>query len=161
VSGLAGDTLFDDFYLDGSTFHGPRRIETLTASADTAQKDFTASSGADNYAMVDEALGDGDTSYVLSAAVLDKDLYDLADLSEDPAAIDAVQLCVTARETDAGQYNLKSLLKSGATTYDGAAGSLTTSYIDVLEIWQTDPNGSAAWTKDAIDALQAGQEVTA
>lgn len=160
VNGASGDVAFDDSYFDDAEVHGPRRVETLRPTADTAQKDFTASTGSDNYAMVDETTGDGDTTYVESDTVGHKDLYAMADLSETPTTIDCVQVNITVRETTAGQYNARPIMDSGGTTYNGSIGGLGTTYADFMHRWAVNPNGSAAWSKSAVDALKAGPEVT-
>ena len=158
----AGGQKYDDFYLTNtSTRLGESRIETLSPSADTATKNWGRSAGADNFALVDEKPSDGDTTYVTATAVATSDLYDMADLSETPLAIYAVQSSIIGRKDDAATRAVRCNLKSGATTANGTDLGLTTSYVQRVTIYETDPATGAAWTASGVNALQAGPEVTA
>ena len=124
--------------------------------------DFTPSAGSVHYSLVAEAPDDdGDASYVESGTVGHKDLYGYQDLTGTPAAIMAVQLATVARKDDAGSRSLRAVLKSGATTANGATRVLGTSYALYDDRFEVDPATGAAWTKAGVDALQAGVEVVA
>ena len=143
-------------------FLGDVRVVTLRPDADTAQGDFTPSSGSAHYALVAEAPDDdGDASYVESGTVGHKDLYGYQDLTATPAAIMAVQLATVARKDDAGSRSLCAVLKSGATTANGATRVLGTTYALYDDRFEVDPAAAAAWNKAGVDALQAGVEVVA
>ena len=110
-------------------FLGDVKVVTLRPNADTAQADFTPSAGSVHYSLVAEAPDDdGDATYVESGTVGHKDLYGYQDLTGTPAAIMAVQLATVARKDDAGSRSLRAVLKSGATTANGATRVLGTSY---------------------------------
>lgn len=143
-------------------FLGDVKVVTLRPNADTAQADFTPSTGSVHYALVAEAPDDdGDATYVESGTVGHKDLYGYQDLTGTPAAIMAVQLATVARKDDAGGRSLRAVLKSGATTANGATRLLGTSYALYDDRFEVDPATGAAWTKAGVDALQAGVEVVA
>lgn len=158
----------DDVYLcdtSGSRnndFLGDVKVVTLRPNADTAQADFTPSTGSVHYSLVAEAPDDdGDASYVESGTVGHKDLYGYQDLTGTPAAILALQLATVARKDDAGSRSLRAVLKSGATTANGATRVLGTSYTLYDDRFEADPATGAAWSKAGVDALQAGAEVVA
>lgn len=152
---------FDDIYVtDAVTRLGECRVEPLRPSADTAVKNFTPNAGTENYARVNEALVDGDTTYVYSALVGAEDLYELDNLSVNPQNIFAVQTRVVARKDDVATRVIQTGLKSGATTVYGEDFFLASSYTTKVDIYEQDPNTAAPWTKTALDALQIGQKIT-
>ena len=66
-----------------------------------------------------------------------------------------------ARKDDAGSRSLRAVLKSGATTANGATRVLSTSYA-VYDAWfEVDPATGASWTKAGVDAIEAGAEAVA
>lgn len=158
----AGNRNIDDFYIvDAATRLGESRIETLRPTADTATIGFTPNSGSNNYSRVSEATLDGDSTYNSASVVGTKDLFDIANLSVTPSAVYAVQTILVARKdnTDISQVCVD--LTSGATPEQGGTKTLSTSYTFYSDLWQVDPNTSAAWTASAINALQLGYEVIA
>jgi len=157
---VSGGWQIDDLYVtDGATL-GECRIETLRPSADTAQKDWTASTGSDNYAMVDEPTFNGDTDYIKAATVGNKDEYDLGDLSFNPATIFAVQTVIAARKDDATTRGVRAYLNSSSSVANGAARDVGASYLQYADIFTTDPNTAAAWTQSGVNAAKIGIEVT-
>jgi hypothetical protein len=152
----------DDFYMTSvASKLGECRVETVRPSADTAQKDWTPNSGTANFSRVNESTVDGDTSYISSATPGQVDLYDFPDLSSAPSTIHAVQTTVIARKDDATARTIRSKVKSGATTGNGATTALGTSYTPIRDIFVNDPNTSAAWTGANFNAAQAGVEEVA
>ena len=151
----------DDLYVtDTATRLGERRVETLRPNADTAQKDFTRSAGADNFALVDDTTSNGDTDYIQGSTVGNLDRYTTAGLSTTPSAIDAVQLTAFALKTDATTRNIALHARSGSTDSDGSNYALAASYTKFDRILETDPATSAAWTITGINSLQFGPKVT-
>jgi hypothetical protein len=150
---------FDDIYVtDSDTRLGDSRVITVVPSADTADSDWAPSTGADNYAMVDEVQVNGDTDYVASATPGDLDFYALGDLGVSPDTIHAVQLMMCARKDDAATREVRLKLKSGATTVNGATRAMGSSYQYFHEIYEEDPDASDPWTETTINAAQVGVE---
>lgn len=158
---------FDDlavYSADGAApndWLGDRRVETLVPNADTAQKDFSRSTGTNNFALVDELPQNGDTDYVFSSTVGAKDLYSFGSMSSTPQSIDAVQAVMLARKTDAGTRNAQLRVKSGGTEVGGVDTPLASTYQYQTRLDLTDPNTGVAWTQAAVNAIQAGPLVTA
>lgn len=160
-TGLACLFDFDDTYTtDTSSSLGERRVETLRPAADTAQKDFARSAGADNFALVDETTTNGDTDYVQGSTVGNLDRYSIGALSSTPSAISAVQLTAFALKTDAATRNIALHCRSGATDSDGPNYALAASYGKFDRILETDPATSAAWTSTGVNSLLIGPKVT-
>lgn len=160
------DGAFDDFYLCDTTgsvnndFLGDVKVVTLYPNGAGDSTDFTPLSGS-NYQNVDEVLADGDTTYVESSTVSDKDLYTFENLGYTPESIYGVQTVAVARKDDAGSREMRVITKSGATTKSGSSVALGTAYGVVMDFMETNPDDSAAWELADINALQAGVEVTA
>jgi hypothetical protein len=157
----------DDFFAcDGTgsapqnAFLGDARIDCLFPSGDGSQSAWTPSSGTTHSTLVDETAPNDDTDYLSTATAGARDAQTLGDL---PAlgSVSIVGLVhwLSARKDDAGTRQVKSLVKSGATTVvGGTTHALSTSYLYYGEIWPLDPATSAAWTTTAVNALEAGAE---
>lgn len=157
----AGNATFylDDLYVtDTSTKLGECRIDVLRPSADTATKDWAASTGVNNYACVDDTTFDT-ADYVSAASVGNKDYYNCSDLSFNPASIFAVQVTTMAKKDDATTRTYRGNIKSSSSEGNGATRGLSTSYNVYSDIFNTDPNGSIAWTQASVNAAQVGIEV--
>lgn len=160
--GAIGVHKLDDIYWsDSSTPLGDARVDVIPPTSDTVQKDFHASSGTDNYAMVAEAPNDGDSSYVFSGSSTAKDLYGLGDLATSSSAIYGVQLNVVAKRADAGSATLTLHAKSSTTDASDAGHTLTSSYLNYQDLLLTDPATSAAWTDSGVNSLLAGFDLVA
>lgn len=154
-----GTYWYDDFYLtDTGTKLGESRVETLYPNADTAVKQWTPLTGSDNYAMVDEAQCDGDATYVYASSAA-TDNYDFGNLSDNPSAVRAVQAVTFAKKTDTATRNIYLQTVSGATTSDGTAQALLSTYTRFNRIMETDPNTSAAWVYTAVNAVKGGPKI--
>lgn len=156
---------FDDIYIltttgsNNNDFLGNSRVDAIFPNAAGDASDFTPDSGS-NYDRVDENPPDGDTSYVESSTAGHQDLYNYESVLAGTVGIKGIQINTEARETDAQNYDLKTLVKSG-TTLDADAGQSigTTSYKSLHRIVEEDPNTSAAWTAGGINNAQFGAEV--
>jgi hypothetical protein len=116
----------DDVYIThGGTRLGESRVVVLYPNADTADADWTPRTGVDHFATVDETTVNGDTDYVASGTVGDLDLYEMSDLPFTPDIIHAVQVTMCARKDDAATREVRSKVKSGAATANGAPHALT------------------------------------
>ena len=150
----------DDLYLTNTpTKLGEQRVETLYPNADTAQKQWTASTGVDNYAMVDETLMSV-TDYVSSNTIGSFDLYDFGNLTSTPSSINAVVVNALMQKDNIGTRAIAATIKSGSITLDGSNVYLNTGYNLNTRVLETDPNTSGAWTASAVNSIQAGVKVT-
>jgi hypothetical protein len=110
---------------------------------------------------VDEALPTDDTDYLSTLTSGARETHQMGNLPALPTpTIWGVQHCLNARKEDAGTCQVKSLLKSGATTQAGpTTQTLAATYAYYREIWVTDPATGLAWTPAALDAVEAGVEL--
>jgi len=161
-AGYGGSKVADFYIADGAggqDFMGEHIVETIRPSADTAQADWTPSTGIDNYALVDDDYPD-DTDYVSSVTPGDKDLYDFGSLSDIQSGIKAVQVSTLAMVSAATSQDLIPVVKSGTTEQDGATHRV--SGVDALayhDIYEQDPDTAVDWTTGGINAIQAGVKV--
>jgi hypothetical protein len=157
----------DDLYIcDGTgaapynTFLGDCRVDCLYPNADGSNSAWTPSAGTTHFNLVDDPTPTEDTDYLITTTVGARDTHALTNLPTLPGSVVyGVQHSLYARKDDAGLRQVKSVLKSGATTQVGAnLHTLATSYIYYTEMFTADPNTGAAWTIAAVDALEAGIE---
>jgi hypothetical protein len=149
----------DIYYCDTAVALGECRVDTLRPSADTADSDFTPSSGGDNFAMVDETQADGDTTYVASATATDLDFYTMGNLPVSPATIHAVQITMLARKDDATTRALRTKIRSNGDVANGATSAMSSTFQFFDDLHEQDPDSAGAWTAPAVNALDAGVEV--
>ena len=166
--GNASGNRFDDLYVcdsSGSTnndFLGDVRVDTIMPTADGSATDFTPSTGTDNYAMVDDATPDSDSTYVSSSTVNHTDLYTFADLQSLTGSIFGIQTVLWGRKDDAGVRSVAPAIKTGATTAVGDDFALAASYSYNLQVMETNPaNSDAAWTISDVNNSEFGFRVTA
>lgn len=160
---LNADISFDDFHVwdaTGSicnTWTNDTRIDHKLPTGAGNSASFTPSAGA-NYTCVDEA-NYNTTDYVESSTAGHKDSYAFGDISHAPPNIFAVLVTAVAQKDDAGARSLKGLVRSGGTDYSGSAVTLNQgSYSRVVDIRETDPATSAAWTQTNVNAAEFGFE---
>lgn len=168
----SGTTIFDDVYMCDGTggspyndFLGDIRVETLYPNGNGATSNFTGSDGnsTDNYLLVDEAGGhDGDTTYVESGTINDKDTYAYTNLTNSTGTVYAVQPILEARKTDAGSRSVKSVARLGGGTEEDAASAsaLATGYSLYSDIRTTKPGGGS-WSISDVNGSEFGIKVTA
>jgi len=140
---------------------GEGRVVLLKPTANGAIAPAQTRGGTDtgaNWSQVNE-LPMSMTQYVYASAAGTRDTYALEDIPAGIWTINAVEVLALAQNSDAGLGSLGLTLISGATTNEGAAQSLTISAAYYRQLYETDPNTSAAWTNAAVNALEAGTTV--
>lgn len=155
----AAPMYFDDVIIaDGNggvndNLLGDVRITAVLPDADTADKDYARSAGADNYALVDENPANDDADYVESAVVGDKDMYHytLGAIGD----VIGVQTCATDRKTDGGTRHIRHNLRFGVgpTELNGQLYGPATSYLINRNVYDTDIEGDTE--------VEAGPEILA
>lgn len=163
-------TYWDDIIiLDGSgsinnDLLGDCRIATLLPNADTAQEDWDLSTGSDSYDLINDTIPgihDEDSTYIEEDTVGNETRCEFENSPSDAASIKAVVLSTALRKTDAGQRTARGLINSNGTESVGATRYPSTDYQTYRDIYETNPDGGGAWSKSAVDALEAGVEVVA
>jgi hypothetical protein len=157
---------YDDMYALDTTDAAPWNARLgdvrgylLTPSGAGSLTQMTPDAGS-NYQRV--ASDDDDTSYVATSTVGNADLYAQSDLPGGFAGtIYGIAHTTRWRKDDAGVRTAAQLLKSGATTVQGADVTLVSSYANDTEFAFVDPNTTAAWTATNVNAIESGAKMTA
>jgi hypothetical protein len=156
----------EDLYIcDGqgsvnNDFLGDCRVDALLPNADGSNSQFTPSTGSDHYTLVDDSAPNDDTDYLSSNTSGHKDTWAFANLTAlTSPSLKGVQLNLTAKKDDAGTRLLKPVVKSGSTTSSGSSQGIGTDYRQFAQIYETDPDTSAAWTEAGVNAAEFGGEV--
>lgn len=152
---------FDDIVVNdtsgdvNNSWPGRGGIHAIFPSGAGASTDLTPSAG-DNYAAVDDAPPDGDTSYVEGATSGDHDSYAAGNLTPTAGAISAVCWWAFAKLTEAGAGSIERVYRIGGSDYKGTDQVLDTSYKYFNEIDETSPDSEDPWTIDEINAMEIG-----
>lgn len=163
---------FDDLYIcDGSgttnnDFLGDIRIDSLYPSGVGTTTQWTPSAG-QNYAQVNSATQDDDTTYVEASGIGNQDTYQMGDLSSTPVNIYGVQPVQLARKTDVGSRTLQNVLRIGGVDYLGPTGALANAYgtppfvsVNVASgIYEKSPATAVPFTASEINNLEAGYKL--
>lgn len=159
----------DDLYICDGTgsvnndFLGDVRVDCYLPNGNGNSSQLTGSDGnsTDNYQLVDETSQNGDSDYVQSSTVSNKDTYTFADMSHTPTSIFGTQLNMIAKKDDSGTRAICAVCRSGGTDYDGDTQVLSTSYVDYRQIREVDPDTSSAWTRTDLNSAEFGVKVAA
>lgn len=165
IGGSHSDVWIDDFYMLDSSgsvnndFLGEIRIDTIYPSGAGTHTDWTPNTG-DNYAAVDEAPPDRDTTYVSGDASGEKDLYAFTDLPDQLGAdVYAVSMGGFVRKASAGLTKIRPLFKlEDAIERISGEWNLPTSWTFAQNIFEISPRTGSAWTEKEINSGEFGFE---
>lgn len=168
--GSAGNSVgaarMDDWIIwDGTGDHnndfmGERHCIQSMPDADTAEADWTPSSGVDGYAMIDETTPN-DLDYIQAGTAGDISEFEKAPVGIDTNDVAGVVLIARAWKTDVGDSTMRLGVHSGAVVENGPEIFLGTTPVYEQEIFERNPNGDVAWTRATVDAatIRATREV--
>lgn len=155
--------LLDDQGLTNTDFLGDIQIETMVPDADGNRNDFTrVGGGLNNFEAVDDGdTPDDDTTYNHSATLDDAELYGHAAMTASFDTVFALQVRNHYRKENAGDRQVRSLIRSNTNEAEGSAKVLSVDWRYGDDIFETDPQGGGAWTETRINALEAGFTIEA
>ena len=164
----ASSSMFaDDFYIADTAgavnndFLGAIKIECKFPSATGTTTQLTPTGAASNWDCVNDTNPDDDTTYVASATVGQLDTYAMQDMTATAGTIVGVQTGLRARKDDASVRQIAPEIRHAGTNYDGTAVTLTTSYANYYQVYETNPGTSVAWTISDINNMEAGVKIIA
>jgi hypothetical protein len=164
-TGTGAYTYYDDIYVCDTTgsspyndFLGDVRVLEIVPDGAGDLTDFTPSSGA-NYAAVDDATHDSDSTYVESSTSTHTDLYSFANPDSTASTVYAVKVVAVAKKTDVGVQDIQLAAKVGTTTSTSSNISLSDSYDEYEYIMTQNPDTTAAWSISDINSTQAGFKI--
>lgn len=161
----ANTTKLDDIYIcDGTgsinnNFLGDCVVETIRPDGIGANTNWTPSAGA-NYAAVDEALEDGDTTYVSSSTATNKDTYTFAAITSGNTDVRGVGVTVVAERKDGGERALTTETVDGATTQTGANMYIGAGQYGHYQTVHETYDGTNKWTVAKVDGGEFGVTVS-
>lgn len=136
-------------------------IKVIKPIADGSTQTWNGGTGASNYTQIDEIPID-DADYIMSPSSGNPNTALFEYESRATAGIDngdifAIKQVIICREnSSSGTTQTYMRLISGGTTVDTTQNNFTTSTQGLIEVYETDPNTSAAWTGSALDSIEAG-----
>lgn len=155
----------DDIYIcngvgtANNDFLGDCRVECVFPDGDGSSLNFTPSTGADHYAMVDEVTPNSDTDYNSSGSPGDKDFLTFDSLSSSSGSVFGVQLSAWCKKSDAGARYGELLTYSGSTEESGGSFGLPTSYTYQIEMFETEPSTGDPWSIESVNDAEFGYGV--
>lgn len=158
---------WDDYYIcDGSgsnnnDFLGNQRVVAIYPGGGDVTAGFgTVVPAGSHYEAIDEEECDDDSSYVEDADVGDKDIWNYGSVPANLSQIQGLQINTMCRETDATDFDLITIIRSGGTEYDDAGQAAGAGdYVDLRRIAETDPDTGSLWTESGINNASFGVKV--
>jgi hypothetical protein len=142
-------------------FIGDRKVFTDFPDADTADVEWTRSTGATNFGVIDENPPNDDTDYLTTDVPGEVFGVTFPDLATEVVDIAAVILVHRTRKTDAGTANVQLHLQSNGDVADGTDRPMTTAYTFYHDVFETDPDTAAPFTRAAASAIALQAERSA
>lgn len=148
------DVYANDTVNDGSgchTFIGDCKSGWLPVNADTAQADFSLSSGSDGFALL-AAIPPDDATYISTSATTAESDFGLANGPANLSEILTVRPAVRAQKDDAGSALIAPSMKSGTVKGSVAGQPITTAFAYYDSNVPFNPDTDAPWTLAELDA---------
>lgn len=171
-AGSTGGARFDDVIIwdnSGSSFNswplGEMQIDTFIPNGDGTNTDWTRSTGATNYTLVDDGIGgtsNDDTDYLSSSTAGNKTDILMSNFAVLPASIKAVQIRARAKKTDAGVRTWRANAKVGVSVTNGPTVGQSTDYSwKRMGVFYVSPDTGVAWTAAKVNQMQVQLELVA
>ena len=157
-----GTANINNVYLDNmfiaDDWMGELKSQLLKPSSDVTVA-MTPSAGTDNYAMVDDAAQDGDTTYVSGSGSGTKDILGYEDVPSG-YTVAGVSVVTVAKKDDVGDVTLNVLAVQDTTEYEVDSKALGTAYpagagAAFIKTLPLAPDGTA-WTREKLNAINWG-----
>ena len=139
----------------GSTLNNDYRTTYGAPTSDTSVQ-FTKSTGASNFEVVNDFPFNSDTDYNSSTTAGHVDKFGVSGSWLASGVAYGVQIHRVSRIDDATPHTMASRVWSSASTADGATTSESSSYVSYMDRVDNDPATSAAWTVSALNSTNIG-----
>jgi len=159
----------DEYLLDtlgtiNNTFLGDSVIEGRLPTGDGTYEEWTLSNGSNMFALLDDTTGSSGASssggHITSDTVGQRFLLTFNALSFITGQIHAVFIHMRTRLDAVGVRDLKFLIRSNGTDYDGDTVTVNSTNLSTFTMMsETDPDTGSKWTIAAVDAAEFGGEV--
>lgn len=155
---FVNDTAADDSGCD--TWIGDCKSGVLMVNADTAQADFTKSTGTVGYSLLNETPAN-DADYIETTSSTAESDFGLADGPASLSEILTVRPFVRAMKDDAGTCTIAPNMKSDGTKGTVDSQPITTAFAYYDSNVPVDPDTGVPWTPSGLNAAQHVVERTA
>jgi len=145
---------WDDLSFGTGDWGGDIRFDGLVPNGDDSVQ-WTPSTGADNYALVDE-IPPSTADYVSTGTTAQTDKYVLGDWSGSAKTTQFVMGWVYTKKDAAGAIQLRVLVDSSGDEDVSDALDLLTADAYYSHLVQLDPHTSGSWADSGIDAMKIG-----
>jgi len=151
----------DDFYIADTTgsvnndFLGPIQIAVQAPSAAGNYAQWTPNYGA-NFGNVRDTIPDGDQTYNASSTANNIDSFVFEKNFMSAGTVLGIQHCILAKQDVGAQRVIAPFQRSSSTDYPGTSVNLGGGYNYILEVKDTNPDTSAAWTLAGLNAAEFG-----
>jgi len=157
----------DDLYVcsgegtENNDFLGDIQVEALFPNAVGTDTDWSLTGAASNHVATQDNPADGDTSYVSSTTLAEKDVYNFDNLSLASGTVLGTQMVSYSRKEESGNRSMQLVVSSNATESNSSDFKIDeTTYKMYINATETDPDTAVAWTVSGINAAQFGQEIS-
>lgn len=167
LNGIQTQSVDDLYVFDTSgsmnnDFTGGLQINLMVPNGNGASSQWTGSDGnqTDNYLLVDDTVPvQPFSTYVKSYTAGHIDSYAYDSLSFAPLNVRGVMLNALSRRGSVQACKFAMLTRVSSTNYFGHTVSCETLERVKGYLWETNPNTSAAWTKEILDGAEFGIKV--
>jgi hypothetical protein len=143
---LVGEVIiFDSAGSYFNDFQGNLACVVMPPTSDVTPNDFTPSTGADHYAMVDETVHDDDTTYLESSTNAHQEMFAPDSLPANVTALHGVVVENVSKKTDVNDNTISNVLKVNTTETVSTAAGITSDYIFNRNVYESNPDSAAAW----------------
>lgn len=145
---------------DNQDYIGESQTDYHVPDANGAVRDWTRSTGSDDYPLVDEGATNSDTDYVHATDVGDIVTFGVEALKESGASIVAVTTLLSAKKTETGTGVIQSVIRHNSVNYNSDDLAPSTSAYRWLagDPYMTNPGTSVDWTEAGFNAIEVGVE---
>jgi len=150
-----------DFYVHTTRYLGDIKVRYIKPNGNGTNRDFSLSTGTDDFAVLDDVPPNGDTDYAYSETVNDKISCAMEDVDLLGGTCEGIQVLANVRKDEANVRKIKTLILEGGTETLGDEESIPTGYYYATTCYDENPRTSAAWTDAQLDAIEAGIKITA
>lgn len=126
------------------------KTQIVRPTADYGADVYTASSGSDLYAMLDEVTSDDDTTYISRSGSGSNQDITIGTFNITSISIVSLTVYIVAKETG-GDTSVTGAIVVNGTNYASGNIGLSTSYNTYTYTWTVNPNTAAAWTEADIE----------
>lgn len=159
----------DEYILDttgsvNNDFLGDSVIEGRLPTGDGTYEEWTLSSGSNMFALLDDPSGVSGASSsggsITSDTIGERFLVTFNALSFITGQVHGVYMHMRSRLDAVGVRDLKFLIRSGGTDYDGDTVTVNSTNLSTFTMMsETDPDTGVKWTIAGVDAAEFGGEV--